>query len=145
LKRIIAAAALAALVATPAVGHTAPKKVKRVERKVTFDYTGFCVAGIDGGNAGLTGCPTASMHETVKKGEAYVKYFATDATGQKIGITAYDPAAYSTTAATVCGGLAKAKKIKAGVNISLVTMANPTCGGPVATTGTMTMVFSNLP
>ena len=143
MKRIIAVAVLAAIVATPALGNAAPKKVKRVERKVTVSYTGFCQAGIDGANGGAGGCPN-ELEDVAKTGEAYVKFFATDATGQKIGLVSYDPADFGGTAASHCGGIAKATKIKAKKGIGIKTVADPTCAS-IPTTGTLTMVFSNLP
>jgi hypothetical protein len=143
LKRILAIAALAAIVATPALGNAAVKKPKRVERKVTVAYTGFCQAGIDGANGGISGCPN-ELEDMAKTGEAYVKFFATDTTGQKIGLVSYDPADYATTAASHCGGITKAQKIKAKKGIGLKTVADPTCAS-VPTTGTLTIVFSNLP
>jgi hypothetical protein len=140
---MIAVAALAALVATPALGHAATKKAKRVERKVTIAYTGFCQVGIDGANGGAGGCPN-ELEDTARAGEAYVKFSAKDSTGTTIGLVSYDPADYANTAASHCGGITKATKIKPKKSIGIKTVLDPTCGA-VPTTGTLTIVFSNLP
>ena len=143
MKRIAAAVALGALVATPAVGHTATKKPKRVERKVTIEYTGACQAGVGATNAGLAGCPN-ELNDVVRAGEAYVKFSVTDATGQSVGLVAYNTDDFASDNAAYCGGISKARKIKPKTPFSVATMADPTCGG-LPTTGTITMVFSNLP
>jgi hypothetical protein len=111
---------------------------------VTFNYTGTCIVGIDGANGGNTACPTSSVHQVVKKGEAYVKFSAKDTTGRKIGLTQFTPGAYADTSKAYCGGITKAQKVKAGAKWSLATLGNPTCES-LPTTGTITIVFSNQP
>jgi hypothetical protein len=142
-KRLIAVTALAALVATPALSHAAPKKPKRVERTVTFAYTGACQAGVGDTNAGVAGCPN-ELNEIARTGEAYVKFSAKDSTGQVIGLIAYNTDDFASDNSAHCGGITKARKIKPKTPLSVATMADPSCGG-LPTTGTITMVFSNLP
>ena len=140
MKRILPLLAVAAVAVVPSAGHTA---VKRVERTVTADYVLACQAGIDGANGGISGCPN-ELADVAKKGEAYVRFSATDATGQPVGLVSYDPSAYDTTAANHCGGIDKPVKIKAGNEIGIKTIIDPTCGA-VPTQGTLTITFSNLP
>jgi hypothetical protein len=140
-QRTVALAALALVVATPALGDAATKP-KRVERKVTVDYTGFCQAGIEGNSGGVQGCPN-ELSDVARKGEAYVKAMVTDETGLSVGLVTYDPDAFAGSTTYSCGAV-KAKKIKSGRLIGVKTVANPTCGG-VPVTGTLTLVFSNLP
>jgi len=139
-KRIASLVALTGLIVVPAVSDAAPK---RVERTVTAPYTGACQVGVDGANGGINGCPN-QMADVAKKGEAYVKYSATDATGRPVGLVAYDPADYANSAANFCGGLAKPVKIKAGKEVGIKTILDPTCGA-IPTQGTLTITFSNLP
>jgi hypothetical protein len=142
-KRIIAAAALAALVATPAVGHAA--KPRRVERKVSIDYTGFCQAGTTGTSTGISGCPIANeIEDAARRGESYVKVSAVDDSGLVVGIVTYNPDAFAGSTTYLCGKSAKPMKIKSGRKLGVKTIADPMCDG-VPTTGTLTMVFSNLP
>lgn len=140
MKRYIALAAIGGLVMVPSVSDAAPK---RTERTVTVSYTGACQAGIDGANAGINGCPN-TLADVAKKGEAFVKFSATDATGQKVGLVSYDPADYGSTATNYCGGSPKPTKIKAGKEIGIRTIIDPTCGA-IPTQGTLTLTFSNLP
>ncbi len=144
MKRIASLVALTGLVVVPAVSDAAPAP-KRVERTVTLSYQGPCDAGIAGLHGGPATCPTAAqLAELVKKGEAYISFKAVDATGQKIGLRFYNTADFPGTVTSYCGGSAKALKVKAGQEMAVKTSVDPTCGG-VPTTGTLTMVLSNLP
>ncbi|HVE64838.1 MAG TPA: hypothetical protein VNB94_13695 [Mycobacteriales bacterium] len=143
MKRIASLVALTGLIVVPAVSDAAPKPPKRVERTVTVAYTGACQVGIDGANGGINGCPNA-LNDAAKVGESFVKFSAKDATGLSIGLVSYDPTDFAGTAASVCGGIAKAMKIKAKKEFGIKTVIDPTCGA-VPTQGTLTMTFSNLP
>jgi hypothetical protein len=141
MKRTISLLATAAVVATPLLADAAPKK--KVERKVTTSYTLACQAGVDGANGGITGCPN-ELEDAASKTESYVKFSAVDTTGRPIGIVAYNPDDYGNTATNYCGGITKAIKIKPGTAFGVKTIVDPTCGA-APTTGTITIIFSNLP
>ena len=143
MKRTIALAALAAMIATPTVGHAA--KPKRIERKVVLKYQGFCDAGINGLHGGPTTCPTAAEQMvTIKKGEAYLKFAAVDSRGRTIGLRYYNDADFGGTVQTFCGKTSKAQKVKYKATMAVKTAIDPNCGG-VPTNGTLTITISNLP
>ena len=145
MKRAATLFALAAIVVVPAVSDAAPK---RVERTVTFAYQGFCDAGTEAATfGGPSTCPTAAkLVELVKKGESYVKFSAVDeTTGEPVMLRYYNSSDFAGTVTSHCGESGtKPLKVKSGQEMAWKISLDPTCGA-VPTTGTLTVVFSNLP
>jgi hypothetical protein len=161
MKKAIVVAISMGLLAGALVGPADAKKkkprVKKVERVVEVEYTGPGV-GVVTPNASGGACPfkDVTTQECIEipleLGEAYVKIEMADASGQKVagyisqGDTSGDGIADGF--AEFCGGHAEPVQListSVPVRVSFYNGATAECAPSVATTGTITATFSNLP
>lgn len=144
MKRIATLGAIALLVAVPMTSEAAPKRKERTE---TLSYT--LPTGVTAAGA----ASTASCGDPVRKclvislgkDEKYIKFVAKDSAGQSVGIQYYPgttSADYSAGVQYTCGeGKATFKK---PTEVSFRIAIDSSCPG-VPTSGTLTVVISNLP
>lgn len=160
MKKAIVVALTAGLVAGAFVGPAdagKKKKVKRVERVVEVDYAAPGIGVTTPAAAGGI-CPFADptsqecIEIPLQLGEKYVKIEIADAAGQKVagyisqGDT--DGDSISDLYGDFCGGHPEPIALQsssAPVRVSFYNGAKTDCAPSLATTGTITATFSNLP
>ena len=154
---VLALALIAGSLAAPALAKKKKKKPVRVERVVELDYSapgiGATVAGSGGGICPFADPTTQECIEVpLQVGEAYVKVELVDATGQKVsgslsqGDT--DGDGIGNLYGQFCGAHEAPIKMESTTVPLRISFYNGTCddGTPApATTGTITVTFSNLP
>lgn len=150
--RLIGGALVATMVIGSAVGAEAAtkKKVVRHTRTVTLTYNGGCtietpaVTGNDSDVCHAFG--GGDWEQTAKAGEKYVSIKVTDASGRNVpgqfwvkGTTLHD------TPIPFCGALKDFQFPSAAIQVDLDALGGTSKCPGVATSGTVTLVFSNLP
>lgn len=156
MNRVVLAGLLATCVTIPAVAAeaAAPKKPKPRTRTLSFDYRAgpvFYATGVANGVlCSVNGVDVASCFEIpLKPDELYVKMTATDTSGQAPGIHWHEgslPAPDSSNGydgVKVSCGSGSGKLRKPKQIVVYVGPVVPSC--PVATTGKLTVVVSNVP
>ena len=142
MHRKIAVAVLAVIIAMPGLSDAAPKKPKKKVRTVTFEYTGPCYVNSPAVDGGPNACyTTGSLAVQPAKDELYLTYTAKDASGQKVGMVAFENDNFDTRTHS-CG--AGKKKFKKAQPFRVVMQVSSACQA-VPTSGTITITLSNLP
>lgn len=140
---------LTTLLAPPALAKKKKKGKKRTERVEVIDYshpTGLGVAGA-GGCAPALGCESLPVGSE----EVYISVEIADTAGQDVYAEIWqdiDGDDMIDQATGVCGATAGFVPITPGVPVSIPIFEGPGIDPPctgVATTGTLTVTFSNLP
>jgi len=154
--RVIGALVVASLVLASAVGAEAATKkkvVKRTTRTVTLTYTGGCTIEAWDGGSGVASRPGACSSAgaadwtlAAKKGERYLTIKAVDASGLSVpGDIWVQGSGLLSTEYQFCGATKDFKLPAPSFDLALDSVgAVRSCPG-LATSGKITVVFSNLP
>jgi hypothetical protein len=148
-KRSLALLTAAAVVATPLVGHAAPKakpKPKPTTRTVTWDYTAVHGATtpvvFTTGESPCTVNADGCFELFTEKHETAVSMKVVDASGQAVPVQYHFNGEYVAGAVfTSCGD--GSFKVKKGTQVTLATVVDPTCAG-LPTQGTVTFTITGL-
>ena len=146
--RVVGFVAVAAMVAGSGVAAHAGdmSKPKLKVRKVTISYTGAC--GVDAtavsGTAGV--CPPGASDYALahKAGEKYLTILVKDSATSAVSGNLWLSSGAMATAERFCGSLKNYAMGQPTYSMNLNDAANPSCPG-AATTGTITVEYSNLP
>lgn len=152
--RLIGAAAVATLVLGSAIGAEAAtkKKVVRHTRTVTLSYAGGCTIEAYDGGSGAAFAPgqcgaagAASYTLNAKRGEKYVSVKVTDSSGKAVPGDFWVMGHITSTEYQFCGAMKDFAVPAPSFDLDLDAVgAVSSCPG-IATTGKITLVFSNLP
>jgi len=155
--RLVGGALVAVMVFGSALGaeaatkkkHKKHKAVVKTSRTVKLSYTGGCtvedpvLTGSD--TSGCSSFGAAGWSVDTKTGEKYVTVTVTDATGQKVPGAFWTGSGTNSHTDAFCGATKNYQFGAGPVVIALDAVgATPACPG-LATQGTVTLVFSNLP
>jgi hypothetical protein len=154
---LIGGALVATMVLGSAVGAEAAtkkkpkhhKRVVRTTRTVKLSYTGGCTADTPAGAASDTsGCSSfggAGWSVPTRSGEKYVTVTIADATGQKVRGAFWTGSGANGHADPFCGADKDYQFAVGPVVLALDAVGATTACPGLATQGTVTLVFSNLP
>lgn len=147
-RRLIGAAAATVLVTgTALAAHAAPAATKLHTRTVKISYSGGCgivtpaVVGAPGA------CVLGDNYDVVRKtGEKYLTIKIADKTGKAVsGEIWLSGGTGNAVQYPFCGGLKNYRMGQSAYTMDLNEGVDATCVGGVATSGTITVTYSNLP
>lgn len=152
--RLIGGALVGVMIFGTALGADAavkkkPKKPVKHTRTVTLAYKGGCTVDTPAGSlsdtSGCSGFGGGGWEVPTQPGEKFVTVTVTDATGRNVGGAFWEGSGTNSSATDFCGSMKNFTTGPGSVVLALdAAGATPACPG-LATTGTVKLVFSNLP
>jgi hypothetical protein len=157
-RRLVTGLVVAALVGGSAVGAEAATKkkpvVKRITRTVVLKYTGGCTVELNAGGTSAAGAPgactnvgAANFAQSARSKEKYLTVKVADSTGRAVPgqVWIKGSGVAKDTEVAFCGAMKSYRMAAPDFTLDLDAIgAVANCPG-TATSGTITLVYSNLP